>query len=202
MINFNYNGIKNTLASFNLLSISIERKAEKVEHPSNTELIKLEPTVSKEYRDHKTTLGGWETDLIAKLNDNLIAYFFIQKERESSDWNLVAPVLLETTTGRIIQYGLGYFALQGCGGGLNNTNSVLYYLNKLQERGYKVHLVPKVVDTNLLRSFEYTDSGTTLENLLKNSIDLINYRKGKFEWIHKQYQQLVDKYKLNSDKIS
>ena len=163
MINFNYNGIKNILASFSLLN------------------------VSREYKDYKTTLGGWETDLIEKINDDLIAYLFIQKERESSAWNLVAPVLLEITTGRIIQYGLGYFALQGCGGGLNNTSSILYYLNKHQEKGYKIYIAPKVVNTKLLRSFEFIDSGTTLGNLLDNSIDLINYRKGRCEWIYKQY---------------
>ncbi|MGY0425694.1 MAG: hypothetical protein ACWIPI_02545, partial [Polaribacter sp.] len=119
MINLNYNGIKNTLSPFNLFNIfiNINRGVNKkcpeliIENESATP-IEEKPI----FKDYKTTLGGWNIDLIDKINENVIVYFFIQKTKDSSAWNLVAPVILEKSTGKINQYGLGYFALEGSGG--------------------------------------------------------------------------------------
>ena len=195
MVNLSYNGIKNTIASFNLFSISINRGKNEGE-------IQLEEKEGKElhvankipeFMDNKTTLGGWNINLVNKISDDIIVYFFIQKEKSYSSWNLVAPVILEKSTGKIYQYGLGYFALEGCGGGLRNTKSIIYNLKRHMEKGFQVSIIPKVVDNALLRSFEYVDSGTRLSDLLEKSTDLISYRKDTFEMIYKQYQELLDK---------
>jgi hypothetical protein len=203
MINFILNRIKNSLASFNLLNISfnfykIKSASFELSDTNPIELVQLTEKEAKQrkYLDYKTTLGGWNINLIDNIEDDIIAYLFIQKEPESSAWNLIAPILLEKSTGKINQYGLGYFALQGCGGGLSNTSSIMYHLKKHKEKGYKASVVPKVVDNQLLNSFQYADSGTTLTDLLESSTDLINYRKDKFEWIYMKYSQLTMKYEL------
>jgi len=197
MINLSYNGIKNPLASFNVFNISINRSLDKktseltIENKSIT-TIEEKPI----FKDYKTTLGGWNINLIDKVNDNVIVYFFIQKTKGSSAWNLVAPVILEKSTGKINQYGLGYFALEGSGGGLSNMSSIMYYLKKHREKGYEISLLPKIVENKLLNDYEFVDSGIKLTDLTENSIDLINYRKEAFECIYKQYNELLSKYGL------
>jgi hypothetical protein len=197
MINLNYNGIKSTLSSFNVFNISINIGVDKkiseliIENESITQ-IEQKPV----FKDYKTTLGGWNIDLIDKINDNIIVYFFIQKTKDSSAWNLVAPVIIEKSTGKISQYGLGYFALEGSGGGLSNMSSIMYYLKKHREKGYEVSLLPKIVENELLSNYEFVDSGIKLTDLTENSISLINYRKEAFEWIYKQYNELVVEYGL------
>src|SRR5690606_7222639 len=128
--------------------------------------------------------------------DDLIVYLFIQKERKFSTWNLVAPIILEKSTGKINQYGLGYFALQGTGGGLSNTSSILFLLKNHKNKGFKVSILPKIVDSELLGNYEYVDSGVKLSDLIENSFDLISYRKEPFDWIYKRYIELLQKYDL------
>ncbi|MCL6220418.1 hypothetical protein [Zunongwangia pacifica] len=195
MINLNYNGIKNTLSS--VFNIPIDRGLNKENSElemENESIIEIEDKPI--FKDYKTTLGGWNIDLIDKINDNVIVYFFIQKTKDSSAWNLVAPVILEKSTGKINQYGLGYFALEGSGGGLSNMSSIMFYLKKHREKGYEVSLLPKIVENKLLSDYEFVDSGIKLTDLTENSIDLINYRKESFKWIYKQYNELLSKYEL------
>lgn len=198
MVSLNYNGIKNTLASFNLFNISINRNVNNKKFDKEDEHKHFEIKEPSGFKDHKTTLCGRDIDLIKKINDHIIVYLFIQKEKDSSAWNLVAPVIMEKSTGKISQYGLGYFALEGRGGGLKNTDMIMYYLKKHSEKGFKVSILPKVVDNKLLSDFEYIDSGIKLIDLIENSIDLINYRKDSFEWIYKQYMDLVVENGLES----
>jgi hypothetical protein len=197
MINLSYNTQKNTFGSINLINISISRgKAEKKADLKIEN--KLDPIVEKpSLKDYKTLLGRSDIELIDKINDNVIVYLFIQKSKSSSEWNLVAPIIWEKSTGKISQFGLGDFALEGCGGGIKNTNYILCLLKKHCEKGFNVSLLPKVIDNELLISFEFVDSGTKLIDLIDKSIDLINYRKDAFKWIFKQYSELTFKYGLD-----
>ncbi len=196
IIDFSYNGIKNTFASFSLFNISINGKKDKLLLQETIKPELQEINKAPTFNDFKTTLGGCNIDLIEKINDNLIVYLFIEKDKEHSSWNLIAPIILEKSTGKINQYGLGYFALEGSGGGLANTSSMMFHLKKHKEKGFNVSILPKIVDNSYLTNFEYFDSGIRLKDLVDNSIDLINYRKGSFEWIYKQYQELIVKYEL------
>lgn len=82
------------------------------------------------------------------------------------------------------------------GGGLNNTDTLFYYLEKHVNKGYNVTILPKVIESTYLDDFQYLDSNVKIETLLENSIDLINYRKGKLDWIFKEYIRLSNKYSL------
>lgn len=195
MIKFDFSGIKNTLMSNTLLSFSFNFNRTKKD---DNIVVKNDAVIEevKKYTDYKTTLYGDEIDVVGKINDDIIVYLFIEKEKDSSAWNLVVPVIIEKSTNRIIQFGSGWFALEGCGGGLGNTSSLIYNLKKHIEKGYKVSILPKVVDNKLLYDYEYCDSNINLSDLLENSIDLINYRKDAFKWIYKQYQEILQKHKI------
>ncbi|MGB3468645.1 MAG: hypothetical protein WBA74_25395 [Cyclobacteriaceae bacterium] len=201
MINFSFNGIKNSMFSFTFFNFSITSGNEKKPEVQRVENIAEEPCrlsenepSPKEFTDYKTTLCRWDIKLIDEVEDDVTLYLFIQKRTEKiSSWNLITPVVLENTTGKISQFDSGCFALQGSGGGLSNTRLLMYYLQLHREKGFKVYVVPKVVDNQLLDSFEYTDSGTTLSDILHNSTDLINYQKNQFKWIYKQYLYLIEK---------
>ncbi|GAB1856142.1 hypothetical protein MHTCC0001_09770 [Flavobacteriaceae bacterium MHTCC 0001] len=195
IFNLSFNGIKNTLNSFSVFNISFNKKEEISKISENVE---ERPVSLKEKApsDYKTTLGGWNLNIIDKIEDDLIVYLFIQKETKSSAWNLVAPIVLEKSTGKINQYGLGYFALQGMGGGLSNTSSLFFRLKNHKSKGFKVSILPKIVNSELLSKYEYVDGGVKLSDLIENSLDLINYRKEPFDWIYKQYIELLEKYNL------
>lgn len=197
MIKFDFSGIKNTLMSNALLSFNFNFNKAK-----NNDAITVNNDVDikevKKYVDYKTTLYGNEVDIVGKINDDIIVYLLIEKEKDSSAWNLVVPIIVEKSTNRITQFGSGWFALEGSGGGLGNTSSLIYYLRKHIEKGYKVSILPKVVDNKLLFDYEYCDSNIKLSDLLENSIDLINYQKDSFKWIYKQYQELLQKHKIES----
>lgn len=202
MFNLNFNGIKNTLSTYNLFNFSFNffLNFEKKKNIKQ-ELDSIEQTIQniKEvqiYSDHKTTLSGSCTDRIEKLTDDLRVYLFIQKNKESSAWNLVAPVIYECSTGEVTQYSLGYFALQGSGGGLGSISSMFYHLKNHIKKGYKVSIFPKVVDNTILKNFEYVDSGLKLQDVIDKSTRLIHYQKDVFKWIYKQYIELVDKYDI------
>ncbi|MDL2141666.1 hypothetical protein QQY79_03970 [Flavobacterium tructae] len=194
MINLNLNGISNTLNENNFLNVSINLNGKKEEE-------KIEPTITgiienPKFIDRKTTLSSSEIELIDKIKDDVVVYLFIQKNKEHSTWNLIAPVIVEKSTGKTYQYEYRNFALEGTGGGLSNTSSILYYLKKHAEKGFQVLIAAKITDNSLMNGFEYADSGIKLTDLLQDSIDLHNYRKDSFEWIYKQYQELIIKYRL------
>ena len=193
-INFNFkNGVDTTLFSFNLINVSI--KTSKNVDASELDRLKIplniEPT-EPQLIDCKTTLGGWEIERINEISSDINAYLFIEKDKDGSAWNLVAPVIQEKDTNRIYQYRLGYFALEGCGGGLHNMKVMIYRLKKLGQQGLRVNIIPKVIANDLIHGFEYVDSGLTLCDLIEKSVDLVNYRKGSFEWIYKQYNEIIN----------
>jgi hypothetical protein len=143
------------------------------------------------FKDYKTTLGRCGIKHLNDITEDINAYLFIQKEKHYSEWNLVTPTIYEKATGRIYQYGLGFFSLEGCGGGLNNTIDLLRKLKKLREKGIKVNIIPKVVDNDKLTAFQYVDSGMTIDQIISDSTDLINYEKGEFVHIKKTFDEIL-----------
>lgn len=201
MFSFNFSQLKNTLNSFNIFNISFSlNKVLKVDETNNDKFVdnKEEIIQLPIYKDYKTTLDGGYINLIQNLDKDILIYLFIEKERINGAWNLVAPIVISQDTNEVLlQYGLHYFALQGCGGGHNNTKSLLYHAKKLQDKGYKVQIYPKVVKSKLISDFEYWDSEVNLNNLKNNSIHLFNYRKDIFESIYSTYIRLMNKNNLN-----
>lgn len=194
MFKLENNAVKNSILSFTFFNLSNNfNKKEK------SKILNLESTETIDrinFTESKTTLSTNQFHLIDNINDNVIVYLFIQKDKKSSAWNLIAPIVEEKRTGKIFQFGLGYFALQGSGGGISNICSLFSHLRNLKERGFKVDILPKIADTSLINDFEYLDSGIKLQDLLNDSIDLINYRKEKFSEIYKEYIRLIEKHNL------
>jgi len=176
------------------ISLNFDKSKNNIQLENN---LNLEPEIEefvKMERDYKTTLSGSSLELIQSFNEDVIIYLFIQKETESGAWNLVAPIVKGVKTNKIFQFGLGYFALQGSGGGLNNTDSLFYYSKKLKEKGYNIDIIPKVISNELISDFEYWDTELTLNDLDEKSLHLYNYSKGKFNSIICEYNRLNDKY--------
>jgi len=194
MINLNYNGIKNTLISFSLLNINIGKKVENKKVVENK--ISENNIILHNPKDYKTTLGGTKINLIDKMIGNLSVYLFIEKEKENNFWNMVVPVIIEKNTNKMYQYKNGCFALEGSGGGLSNTSSIIRYLKLHTEKGYNVSIAPKVIENELLNNFNFIDSQVNLDTLIEKSTDLILYRKNEFEWIYFQYEKLISEFKL------
>lgn len=198
-ISISFDAIKNTLMSINLVSFSFNfgkkiKADDSIVIKNNNHLEAIEKQI---YSDYKTTLGRSSIKLIDGIKNDLIVYLFLEKEKaEGIAWNLAVPVVVENLTEKSYQFDLGCFALEGSGGGLWSTSLLLNSLKKHSEKGYKVSVVPKVIPNKFLRDFQYFDSGLKINNLLENSIDLINYRKGSFIWIYKKYQELMDEYQL------
>jgi hypothetical protein len=182
-------GMEGNVFSINIFNISFGRKKEtkKIVDPPDSE--KTEPPRS--YKDYKTTLGSGSFDRIDDFSEEVYAYFFIEKNKQHDAWNLVNPVIVEKESGKKIEFGLSGFALEGCGGGLNNMKSLINRLKKLERKGVKVSFIPKVVDNEKLNAFQYIDSGVVIDDLIQ-SIDLINYRKNEFEWIFQTYDEIVN----------
>ncbi len=195
MINFNH-GIKNIIGSFTLFNFDFGKKEKNKLDEFPQEKIFKESVEKYEPTDYKTTLGGTKISLIDKINEDLCAYLLIEKNKEHSAWNMVILVIIGKDTGLMYQYSNGCFALEGSGGGLSNTRSILRYLKLHKNKGFDVSIIPKVVDNDLLKKFEYVDGGVYLSTILKNSIDLILYRKNEFEWIYFQYQELIKELNL------
>ena len=185
MFNFNISQIAN---SFSIFSFNYSVKKE-IESPKKEQIQKKEDNESvSDKRDYKTTMSGSKIELIGKLNEDIVIYLFIQKEKENGiSWNLVVPIVKCLTSNTILQYGLGFFALQGSGGGLNSTNSIFS---------------PRVIKNNqLLKEFEYCDNNLTLDDLDKNSIPLCNYLiNDTFVSIYKKYNEFIERYFSNNDK--
>ncbi|RKR08896.1 hypothetical protein C8C83_0491 [Flavobacterium sp. 90] len=194
MFKLENNAVKNSILSFTFFNLSNNfNKKEK------NKILNLESTETIDrinFTESKTTLSTNQFHLIDNINDNVIVYLFIQKDKKSSAWNLIAPIVEEKRTGKIFQFALGYFALQGSGGGISNICSLFSHLRNLKERGFKVDILPKIADTSLINDFEYIDSGIKLQDLLNDSIDLINYRKEKFSEIYKEHIRLIEKHNL------
>jgi len=188
------NGVKNTLASVNLFNINL-----RAEKQLNNKLIETQNVVEecikhkKVYKDYKCSLGGWSLGLIGKMEGDLIAYLFIQKNKDESAWNLVNPIIIEKNTGKEYFFGLGYFALEG-GGGLSKTESVIRLLMEHKNKGNNVSILPKVVDNKLLEDYGYWDSNLKTNDLLSDTIDLVNYQKNEFSHIYKKYQEIIEEY--------
>jgi len=51
--------------------------------------------------------------------------------------------------------------------------------------------MPIYLDNDLLYSFEYLDSDTTLNCLIDNSVDLCLYLREDFYYIHSQFEELI-----------
>ena len=125
MFKFSFNNFSNTISAFNLFnfSINLNKKNAKVQlHP--------EESVQKEITNNE--INKWRGD----LKENITIYLFIQKTPTSGAWNLVVPVVKGDESKRFLEFALGSFALQGCGGGLNNTDTLFYYLEKHINKGY------------------------------------------------------------------
>ena len=194
MINLNYNGIKNTIASFSLLNINIGKKVENRKVVENKIPEKI--ITHHKPKDYKTTLDGTKINLIEKMIGDLSVYLFIEKEKEHSFWNMVVPVIVEKNTKKMYQYKNGCFALEGSGGGLRNTRSIIRYLKLHTEKGYNVSITPRVTENELLHDFSFIDSQINLDILIEKSTDLILYRKNEFKWIYSQYEELINEFKL------
>lgn len=195
MFKLENNAVKNSMFSFTFFNLS-----NNFNEKEKSKILNLESVATIEkaiYREPKTTLSTNHFDLIDKINSNVIVYLFIQKDRSNSAWNLISPIVHEKETGKIFQFGLGYFALQGSGGGLSNISSLFSHLKKLKYSGFQVDILPKITDNSLMSDFEYLDSGIKLQDLLDNSIDLINYRNESFSWIYQEYQRQLKKHKLD-----
>lgn len=200
MFNFNISQIAN---SFSIFSFNYSLKKE-IESQKKEQIQKKEDNESvSDKRDYKTTMSGSKIELIGKLNEDIVIYLFIQKEKENGiSWNLVAPIVKCLTSNTILQYGLGFFALQGSGGGINSTNSIFISAKRLKEKGYNVIFSPRVIKNNqLLKEFEYCDNNLTLDDLDKNSIPLCNYLiNDTFISIYKKYNEFIERYFSNNDK--
>lgn len=196
MIKFSYSKIKNTITPLTLFNFDFGKKIEKKLNELPSEKVLKKSIEKQKPKDYKTTLGGAKINLIEKMNGDLCAYLLIEKNKEHSSWNMVIPVIIEKNTNVMYQYSSGCFALEGSGGGLNNTRSILRYLKLHKNKGFNVSIVPKIVDNNLLNNFEYIDGGVNLNILLENSTDLILYRKNEFKWIYSQYQKLIKELHL------
>ena len=154
MINLNYNGIKNSLLSYSMFSFTYNRRVNNIILENKIEEDHKKIEENKVFKDYKTTLGRNDIDIIDKINDNIIVYLFIQKNKTFSSWNLVVPVIKEKTTEKLYQFRLGDFALEGQGGGLRNTELFINSIKKHNNKGFKVPLLPKVIDNKLLTNFE------------------------------------------------
>lgn len=200
MFNFNISQIAN---SFSIFSFNYSVKKE-IESQKKEQIQKKEDNESvSDKRDYKTTMSGSKIELIGRLNEDIVIYLFIQKEKENGiSWNLVVPIVKCLTSNTILQYGLGFFALQGSEGGLNSTNSIFISAKKLKEKGYNVIFSPRVIKNNqLLKEFEYCDNNLTLDDLDKNSIPLCNYLiNDTFISIYKKYNEFIERYFSNNDK--
>lgn len=190
-----FNGIKNTIASFNLINIHLNNSSENrtvIENSPSDGNKNQEITEVKEYVDYKSSLGGWSFHLISKMDGELMVYLFIQKHKNlsMSAWNLVCPIIIEKNTQKEYYFGLGCFALEGIGGGIGKTETLLKHLEKHRNKGNKVYILPKVIDNELLDSYGYLDSGLKLTDLIDNSVDLVNYQSKEFEHIYSNFLEL------------
>ena len=186
--------IKNTLFSVSLFNISFNKKKESTQIKEEALVPILEEKVP--FKDLKTLYGICGLELIDKMCNDLTAYLFIQKNKDHSSWNLVVPVIIDRITNEALQFGQGYFALEGSGGGLNYTDSIFRKLKEHKANGFNVSICPIIVDNKLLDDFEYIDSNLKWNDLLKDGINLANYRKREFVWIYKQYSEIKAKYQL------
>ena len=192
IINFHL-GIKNTLSSNSLFSFSFGKNKR---NSISDQVILNNVTDQNErlfFKDYKTTLKGWEVNKVRDFCCDVDAYFFIDKTPDISGWKLVLPVIHEKSSNKTYQFKRACFTFDGCGGGLWNSEKLILELLKLRSKGIKVNFIPKVVENDLLIAFEYCDSGKTLQDLIMNSVDLVNYRIGSLDSTYKKYTEIINK---------
>lgn len=132
MFNLDISQITN---SFSIFSFNYSTKKEIVSQKIEQIQKEEDKKSISDKRDYKTTMSGSKIELIEKLEEDIVIYLFIQKEKENGiSWNLIAPIVKCLTSNTILQYGLGFFALQGSGGGLNSTNSIFYFSKKTKRK--------------------------------------------------------------------
>ncbi|MFV0581176.1 MAG: hypothetical protein ACK5N4_03945 [Parabacteroides gordonii] len=199
---FQFSVASNAILSINLSLFTFNKSEQKQsiieveEDGFQKEDQKKETLPSK--NDYKTLLYGSHADRIEEFNENVNAYFFICRDRISGiAWHWVAPIIQGVTSQKTLQYALGGFALEGCGGGLNATKSIIFHLKQLEKRGYLVNYVPRLINNELLHSFQFVDTTIKLQDLITESVDLILYREDKFKYIFKQYEEILSSYKLD-----
>ena len=199
MINLNnFTAVKNTLFSINffgsLSNVDKKKNTCKFEPSSDSDSEESKPI---KLTDHKTTLNGYSFNYIKEINKDIVVFIFIQKEKEYSSRHIVAPLIKECITRRTIQFNLCTFSLEGIGGGLGKTETLFHFLKLHFDKGFKVSVIPKVVNSQILNDFQYFDSGLKYQDLVDSSIDLVNYRKGSLEYVFRQYSKLIKTYELN-----
>ena len=143
-----------------------------------TSNISIENEVIEEgYTDYKTSRGIVDIDYIDLFKGELIAYLFIEKNNVEGHYSLISPVIREKLSGQYIRFGTESFALQG-GEGKRYTRSLLLKLKKYeQERNFFVPIVLKVIESKLINDFEYMESKLTLDDMINNSENILNYRQ-------------------------
>ncbi|MDM8173663.1 hypothetical protein QT327_04685 [Olivibacter sp. 47] len=184
--------------SFNIINVTYQPSSKQVRATSvheNDE--RLEVPEIKGSQDFKTLLSGSQIELVRKLKSDLDVYLLISKEQSlGSEWHLVMPIIRQRSSGKIYEFSDATFALQGSGGGLGNMKSLLYNLSSVEQKGFNITISPKLIGNDILEKFLYVDNELTLDFVLKNSVDLLTYRKGIFERIYSQYEELINFYNL------
>lgn len=168
------------------------QEQEVIETSNDNSNIQSEVTEKDEYADYKSSMGSSGMKYIDLFKGDLIAYLFIEKEHKGGDYySLVSPVIKEKLSGQYIQLGITSFALQG-GGGKNMTEDLFLKLKKYEdERNAFATIVPMVIDSKFINDFEYMESKLSLDDMIKNAENLLNYHKTeRLEMLFKNYVKL------------
>jgi len=182
-----------SLVSNTLFKLSPDRNKVLLNESEQSIPSKIIEEKEKKPIDYKTLLGGGKVSLIDQIEEDIDVYFFIEKEKRFSAWNMVVPIIITRDKKTTYQYKRGHFALQGSGTGLSKMDSIILYLKRHENKGYKIDIKVRVVDANMLSSFEYHDSRVEIEDLIESSYDLCYYQKNEFKWVYKQYVELLEK---------
>lgn len=174
---------------FDTLTININRKAE------NGTPIKIEPILSeKEEEPHMEEMHELSlNELHDKITESseAIVYLIVEKN-PSTSWNLIMPVVYNTQTNHWTVFTRNC-SLQGCGGGLNNTTSILYNVRKAKRSGYNVGISARVCDNDKMKKLRTMQIG--IKDLLDSSFPLENYATNQFKEINQTYREKTIEYK-------
>jgi hypothetical protein len=202
LLNFNFDALKQTGVSLNLINISWTSKRGSKEAvkaillPGDADPAR-KPVTKRKLMDRKTPLGGTFISSIGAIEEDVILYLFISKQKtKGSEYHLITPVAIEKKCNRIYQFNNSCFALEGMGGGINNIDSLFYNLSEVKRKGYRVTIVTKVIENEYLSDYEYFDSNLHLHDLISNSWDIESHRKDRFVQIYQELLQRKNKYQL------